>query len=247
MKKDQIVKCPRCNHINKLEGKKCEHCGVIKSKYIEKRINDLQNTFKSLNCAQYNDIESSIRSLANKYPELQENLNDLLSYFNKAITEYEEGRLKNAKDYFHSLKEQHSFISEEADNWIRQIELEEEYKKKLEESIKAFNESRFTDAREILIKLKKDYPNHLEVNDYLDKLSRFIDVDIIESKNKATQELKCLKCGSSSITTVKQGYQAGTGCCSALLVGPLGLICGAVGQNRLYNVCQKCGYRWEIK
>lgn len=65
--------------------------------------------------------------------------------------------------------------------------------------------------------------------------------------NENDFQVKCPKCGSASITTVKKGYNAGDACCGAILVGPLGLLCGATDANKLSNVCQKCGHTWALK
>ena len=59
-------------------------------------------------------------------------------------------------------------------------------------------------------------------------------------------KVHCPNCGSASITTVKKGYDAGGGCCGAILVGPLGLLCGASDANKLSNVCQNCGHTWAL-
>lgn len=59
-------------------------------------------------------------------------------------------------------------------------------------------------------------------------------------------KVKCPKCNGSSIVTIKKGYSAGGGCCGAILLGPLGLLCGASGANRLSNVCQNCGHKWNL-
>ena len=67
-----------------------------------------------------------------------------------------------------------------------------------------------------------------------------------KSKSKNDFKVKCPKCSCSSITTIKEGYSAGSGCCGAILFGPLGLLCGASGANRLYSVCQNCGYKWKL-
>lgn len=57
---------------------------------------------------------------------------------------------------------------------------------------------------------------------------------------------KCPQCGSSSIATVKEGYDAASGCLGAILLGPLGLLFGARNSNKIHNVCQKCGNKWLI-
>jgi len=58
---------------------------------------------------------------------------------------------------------------------------------------------------------------------------------------------KCPKCGCTSIAAVKKGYDASDGCCGAIILGPLGLLCGATDANKLSSVCQKCGFSWRLK
>ena len=41
----------------------------------------------------------------------------------------------------------------------------------------------------------------------------------------------CPRCGSPSITTVKRGYS---------------IVWGFIGSNKLKNVCQNCGHKWDI-
>lgn len=45
-----------------------------------------------------------------------------------------------------------------------------------------------------------------------------------------TNQLKCPRCGSTSITTEEEGYS---------------LLTGFWGASRKHNLCQKCGYRWK--
>jgi tellurium resistance protein TerD len=58
---------------------------------------------------------------------------------------------------------------------------------------------------------------------------------------------KCPKCGSRHITLDKKGYEVGNGCCGAILLGPIGLLCGAVGANDKKMVCMSCGHEWDLK
>ena len=71
-----------------------------------------------------------------------------------------------------------------------------------------------------------------------DDAGKFI-LDYLRSKNYAspqpstqTNQVRCPKCGSTSITTEKRGFD---------------LMWGFLGSEWVtYNVCQKCGYRWKI-
>ena len=47
--------------------------------------------------------------------------------------------------------------------------------------------------------------------------------------SQPTSQLRCPKCGSTSITTEERGYSLWT---------------GFYGANKKKNLCQKCGYKW---
>lgn len=65
--------------------------------------------------------------------------------------------------------------------------------------------------------------------------------------------MKCPKCLSENVQvhyeTEKQGFSGGKGCCGAILFGPLGLLCGLCGKNKIksedkYWVCNNCGAKF---
>jgi tellurium resistance protein TerD len=56
--------------------------------------------------------------------------------------------------------------------------------------------------------------------------------------------VKCPKCGSTQFTAVKKGFSLGKAAVGAVLLGPIGLVGGAHGANRVEVVCLKCGKRW---
>ena len=58
--------------------------------------------------------------------------------------------------------------------------------------------------------------------------------------------VRCPKCGCSQLSTQKKGMSGGTACCGALLVGPLGLLCGLKGANKVIVTCLKCGHQWTM-
>lgn len=55
----------------------------------------------------------------------------------------------------------------------------------------------------------------------------------------------CPVCGSAQLSAGKKGYDAGAGCCGAILVGPLGLLCGAAESSDVMITCLKCGHQWK--
>ena len=57
-------------------------------------------------------------------------------------------------------------------------------------------------------------------------------LEYLRSKNYAPQpsnQVRCPKCGSTSITTEERGYD---------------IMWGFLGSSRKKNLCQKCGYKW---
>lgn len=62
-----------------------------------------------------------------------------------------------------------------------------------------------------------------------------------QSQNKV---LSCPKCSSTNIHVEKRGFDAGSACCGALLVGPFGLLCGQSGANKLEKTCLSCGKKF---
>jgi len=56
--------------------------------------------------------------------------------------------------------------------------------------------------------------------------------------------VRCPKCGCTQLSTEKKGMDASSACCGALLLGPLGLLCGLQGANRVVITCLKCGHQW---
>ena len=57
---------------------------------------------------------------------------------------------------------------------------------------------------------------------------------------------KCPKCGSTSISTQKQGFGVGKAAAGVAVAGPAGALAGGINANKVYNVCQNCGHKWEL-
>ena len=66
----------------------------------------------------------------------------------------------------------------------------------------------------------------------------------------------CPKCGFNGCQivteTISQGkdFSAGKGCCGALLLGPIGILCGACGKGKEvkstnYWICNNCGNKFK--
>lgn len=61
------------------------------------------------------------------------------------------------------------------------------------------------------------------------------------------EPITCPKCSSKDIALLKEGFNAHDACCGAVLLGPLGLLCGASESNNLNRHCLKCGHKWPIQ
>ena len=68
--------------------------------------------------------------------------------------------------------------------------------------------------------------------------------------------MRCSKCGENNsqiineVTTTGKDFSVGKGCCGAILLGPIGVLCGACGggkqtHNNQYWVCNNCGNKWK--
>jgi len=67
----------------------------------------------------------------------------------------------------------------------------------------------------------------------------------VTDKSNSQETLRCPKCGSKNIFISKKGFNASDACCGALLVGPLGLLCGQSGANIIEKNCLDCGKKFK--
>ncbi len=67
--------------------------------------------------------------------------------------------------------------------------------------------------------------------------------------------MKCPKCGSENVNliynTSKRGFKGSDACCGYILLGPLGILCGALGSGKKdtseFWLCNNCGSRFKNK
>jgi tellurium resistance protein TerD len=59
--------------------------------------------------------------------------------------------------------------------------------------------------------------------------------------------LKCSKCNSNNIHVDKQGFSVGKAALGCVLLGPLGLVGGVIGGQKIIFTCLNCGYKWQLQ
>ena len=75
-------------------------------------------------------------------------------------------------------------------------------------------------------------------------------------KQNNMNQLHCPKCGGTNVTpivetkTTGKDFSAGKGCCGFVLLGPIGILCGACGggkqtQSNTYWMCSNCGNKFQ--
>ena len=66
--------------------------------------------------------------------------------------------------------------------------------------------------------------------------------------------MKCPKCGSENCSAMSEaktkGFGAGKGICGAILLGPVGFLCGLCGMgknkgSKVFFVCNECGKKFN--
>ncbi len=87
------------------------------------------------------------------------------------------------------------------------------------------------------------------------KIGHSSKVEVLNTKDQISPDpihhrrAKCPACGSTQIQvatkTETTGFSTGQGCCGAILLGPLGLLCGLLGSGKgktdVVRVCLECG------
>ena len=63
--------------------------------------------------------------------------------------------------------------------------------------------------------------------------------------NDPDAPVRCPKCRSTQITANKKGFGLGKAAVGGVLLGPLGLLGGVIGGNKIRITCLKCGHVFQ--
>ncbi len=55
----------------------------------------------------------------------------------------------------------------------------------------------------------------------------------------------CPRCTSTYVTANKKGFGLGKAAAGGVLLGPVGLLGGMIGKNKMTLYCMKCGHKFE--
>lgn len=64
-------------------------------------------------------------------------------------------------------------------------------------------------------------------------------------ENRAAGVACCPKCGSTSLSANKKGFSLGKAAAGAFVAGPVGLVGGTLGANKLEVTCLNCGHKFK--
>ena len=81
---------------------------------------------------------------------------------------------------------------------------------------------------------------------YLDDLKKKV-MEMNQKKKEmdATGVAYCPRCFSTSVQPMKKGFGLGKAVAGGLLLGPVGLLAGGIGRNKVEMYCMKCKNKWR--
>lgn len=65
------------------------------------------------------------------------------------------------------------------------------------------------------------------------------------AENRAAGVACCPKCGSTSLSANKKGFGLGKAALGAFVAGPVGLVGGTLGANKVEVTCLNCGHKFK--
>lgn len=111
---------------------------------------------------------------------------------------------------------------EEEQEWFRK---QEEKSKQQEPTLPQISEARYTTAPQAHSEEEQNY------------------VKIFAKNKPEAATPSCPECGCTQIAPVKQGFGLGKAAIGFVAIGPLGLLGGAIGANKVKMVCMSCRHQ----
>lgn len=243
------MNCPKCGYENSQNSSECIKCGIVFEKYKQSRDIEFGAILKSFHNDSLEGIKSKFARLVNKYPDLSKDCRQFMLIAEQAVFALNSKQFNRSIDLFRDLKSKYPGYTDEVDRHLKQIEERKAFQDAFDKAVKAFQEDRFLDAKLILQKLKEEHSEHQEIDEYLKKIAKYINIEDAPSKESVNNLPKCPRCGSSNIQAVAEGetkgFSAGEGCCGAILFGPFGFLCGLCGmgkgKTKAVRMCVNCG------
>lgn len=83
--------------------------------------------------------------------------------------------------------------------------------------------------------------------EYDEKISEFVKQKQQEEFGVDLSKPRCPKCGSTDFHSEKRGFSTGRAIAAGALTGFLDVaaVAGAVGKDKMVNVCDSCGHKWK--
>ena len=67
----------------------------------------------------------------------------------------------------------------------------------------------------------------------------------LRSAESEEDAIRCPRCGSRNVAAMKEGYSGQKACLGVMCYGPIGLLSGQAGANKIFISCLKCGHQWR--
>lgn len=97
----------------------------------------------------------------------------------------------------------------------------------------------------VLNPYQREYKQNPNAFNFSPKDQEKIDARRRVVENKAAGIACCPKCGSTSLTANKKGFGIGKAVIGASVAGPIGLVAGNIGRQKVTVTCLNCGYQFK--